>query len=416
MDAIRYAHRSAMRALIIRRRNSELKELISVSRAIYPKAFPGAKYNSTTMIWTFPSGGTLEFGYFEKEEDKERYVGLPYSYIAWDEIQLQKSPEGFDFLMSRLRSTDPEIQTYIRCTGNPGGAPWVKQRFIDPAPPNTTFSRYNEGDKENAITYKFIPATLFDNPYLTADGEYERMLRQLPKAKVQQLLYGNWDAIEDSFFNFDKEIHVIDGDVPMHWPIISAMDYGWTDPASTLWAKVNPEDGSLLIYRELELIHATVDVWARKMREMEATEQYVRVQDRVIDHSLFKMTGHTGPSHLETLRKWGFTPRSADRQREPGWEQVNQRLLPGVTGRPGLYIHSSCTKLIDQLVTAMAKNSNPNDIDDSRMFSHGRKHHWDLLDCLRYLCMARPRTVTHDSLLQVNKANKAWEQYNSYFS
>jgi hypothetical protein len=415
-DAIRYAHRPAMRALILRRRNSELKELISVSQQFYKKLFPGAHFNQSKMIWYFPSGATLEFGYFEKETDKERYIGLPYSYIAWDEIQLQKSPEGFDFLFSRLRTTDPEIDCYVRCTGNPGGAPWVKQRFIDPAPYNTTFARYSPGEEDSAVSYKFIPATLFDNPYLTEDGEYEKTLKQMPKARVQQLLYGDWDTVDDGFFGFDKAVHIKDEKPPMHWPIISSMDYGWVDPASCLWAKVNPMDGSLFVYRELEMIHTPVEIWAQKIRAMEAEEQYVRVQDRVIDHTLFKMTGHTGPSHLETLNRFGIVARPADRQRESGWEQVNQRLLPGITGEPTLYVHESCKKLIDQLMSAQSKITNPNDIDDVRMFSVGRKHHWDLLDCLRYMCMARPKTVTHDSLLHAAKANKAWEQYNSYFS
>jgi hypothetical protein len=416
MDAIRFAHRPAMRSLIIRRRNSELKELISVSKQLYYKAFPKAKFNESKMIWTFPSGATLEFGYFEKEDDKERYIGLPYSYIAWDEIQLQKSPEGFDFLFSRLRTTDPEITCYVRCTGNPGGAPWVKQRFIDPAPHNTPFLRYQPGEEDSGVSYKFIPASMFDNPYLTADGEYEKILKQLPPKKVQQLLYGDWDTVDDGFFNFDKTVHLQEDLPPMHWPIISSMDYGWVDPASCLWAKVNPMDGSLYVYRELEMIRATVESWAQKIREMESEEHYVRVADRVIDHTLFKMTGHTGPSHLETLNRFGITCRPADRQRESGWEQVNQRLLPDLSGTPGLYVHESCPKLIDQLLSAQSRTSNPNDIDETRMFSVGRKHHWDLLDCLRYLCMARPKSVTSDTLLQASKSNAAWNKYNNYFS
>lgn len=368
------------------------------------------------MIWTFPSGATLEFGYFEKETDKERYIGLPYSYIAWDEIQLQKSPEGFDFLFSRLRTTDPEITTYVRCTGNPGGAPWVKQRFIDPAPYNTPFSRYTPGQEDAAITYKFIPATLFDNPYLTQDGEYEKTLKQLSKTKVEQLLYGNWDVVEDSFFMFDKSVHVTDTPPPIHWPIISSHDYGWNDPASTLWAKVDPTTGAIHVYRELEQINVTVEQWCKAMREAEQEEMYTRVQDRVIDHSLFKMTGHTGPSHLETLTNYGFYTRPADRQREPGWEQINQRLLVPEGGEPQLFIHKSCEKLIDQLMTAMAKENNPNDIDESRIYSHGRKHHWDLLDCLRYLCMARPALNRRDDVLYTIKRTNSWDKYNSYFS
>ena len=238
----------------------------------------------------------------------------------------------------------------------------------------------------------------------------------MPKAKVQQLLYGDWDTVEDGFFGFDKDIHVEEDMPPLHWPIISAMDYGWVDPASCLWAKVNPEDGSLFVYRELEMVNATVEVWAQRMREMEQEEQYVRVTDRVIDHTLFKMTGHTGPSHLETLNRFGFQARPADRQREAGWEQVNQRLLPGIMGEPTLYIHESCSKIIDQLISAQSKTTNPNDIDDTRMFSVGRKHHWDLLDCLRYLCMARPQSAVQDNLLQASKSTAAWDKYNNYFS
>ncbi len=415
MDAVRFAHRPAMRSLIIRRRNSELKELISVSSTLYPKAFPGAKFNQSKMMWTFPSGGTLEFGYFEKEDDKERYIGLPYSYIAWDEIQLQKSPEGFDFLFSRLRTTDPEITCYVRATGNPGGAPWVKQRFIDPAPYGVPFLRGDKENPEDAISYKFIPATLFDNPYLTADGEYEKILKQLPPAKVRQLLYGDWDIVEDGFFSFLKSDHVKADLPPMHWSIISSMDYGWVDPASCLWAKVDPVSNSLFVYRESEMMQVPVSTWAQKLREAEASEHFVKVADRVIDASLFKQTGHTGPSHLQTLANFQINPRPADRNREAGWEQVNERLMFEEGGEPKLFIHESCVKLIDQLQTAQSRATNPNDIDEARVFSYGRKHHWDLLDCLRYLCMARPRSITTDMLLLNSKKTAQWNKYNSYF-
>ncbi|WGH49986.1 terminase-like family protein [Pseudoalteromonas phage vB_PtuP_Slicky01] len=408
-DAVRFAHRPAMRSLIIRRRNSELKELISVTKQMYPKAFPGASFNETKMIWTFPSGATLEFGFMDKPDDKERYIGLPYSYIGWDEIQLQRSPEAFDFLFTRLRTTDPEITCYVRCTGNPGGAPWVKQRFIDPAPYNTPFMR-------NGLVHKFIPATMFDNPYLAEDGEYEKILRSRSAVQIRQLLYGDWDVMEDSFFNFDANVHVTQVMPPLHWPVITSMDYGWNDPATCLWAAVDPATGSFHVYRELEMIQKTVLEWGQEIQRLEAPEYFTPITDRVVDWSMFKNTGHTGPSNLETLSKLGFRLRPADRNREAGWEQVNQRLLAGIDGTPTLYVHSSCTKLIDQLKTAQAKENNPDDIDDTRMFSVGRRHHWDLLDTLRYLCMARPRTITTDFLMTNVKKTKSWEKYNGFFS
>ena len=415
-DAIRFAHRPAMRSLIIRRANSELKELISVTKQMYPKAFPGAKFNESKMIWTFPSGATLEFGYMDKPDDKERYIGLPYSYIGWDEIQLQKSPEAFDFLFSRLRTTDPEITCYVRCTGNPGGAPWVKQRFIDPAPYNTPFLRHLPGQEDDGLSYKFIPATMFDNPYLAEDGEYEKILKQMPAHKVQQLLYGNWDVVEDGFFNFDPDLHISDEFPPLHWPVVTSMDYGWNDPATCLWGAVDPETGAIHIYRELEMINRTVEQWAQAIKHEENKEQFTPITDRVVDWTMFKMTGHTGPSHLETLTRYGFRMKPADRNREAGWAQVNQRLLPNLNGEPMLYVHRNCKRLIDQLQTATPKETNPDDIDQTRIFSMGRKHHWDLLDTLRYMCMARPRTDVQDLLIKDAKQTAAWKKYNDYFS
>ena len=41
IDPLRFAHRAAHRALIIRRSMPELRELIDKSRELYPKAFPG---------------------------------------------------------------------------------------------------------------------------------------------------------------------------------------------------------------------------------------------------------------------------------------------------------------------------------------------------------------------------------------
>lgn len=417
IDGVRFAHRAAMRALIIRRSIPQLKELISVSNQLYKKAFPGAKYNKQDRIWTFPAGGTLEFGYCDAPDDVDNYIGLPYSYIGWDEIQMQKSPEAYDFLFSRLRSTDPEITCYIRCTGNPGGAPWVKQRFIDPAPYNTPFLRATQGQEAYAVSHRFIPATLFDNPSLTADGEYEKVLRNMAPVKVQQLLFGNWDIVDDSFFQWDDSLHINDNEPEFSWPIIHSADYGWNDPASSLWAKINPNNGALYVYRESEFINKTVAQWGAKLREAEANEYYCKVTDRVIDPSLFKQTGHTGPSHLETLNQLKLRFRPADRNREAGWEQINQRLLPNLRdGNPMIYVHSDCKRLIDQLRTAIPKEGNPNDICDKRMFSLGRKHHWDLLDCLRYMCMARPRTDIGDKIRQAAKATSSWQKYNNYFT
>ena len=79
VDPLRYAHRKAHRALILRRTMPELREIIDKSRELYPKAFPGAKYREVEKLWNFPSGAKVEFGFLEKDADVYRYQGQAYS-------------------------------------------------------------------------------------------------------------------------------------------------------------------------------------------------------------------------------------------------------------------------------------------------------------------------------------------------
>jgi hypothetical protein len=392
VDALRYCMYHDYRALIIRRTSPMLKELISVSRHLYPKAFPGATFNKTENVWYFPSGATIQFGYLNSAEDLENYQGLPYAYIGFDEIQHQRTDEGFVYLMSRLRSANPNIKCYIRASANPGGAVWVKERFIDPAEPNTTFFK-------DGISYRFIPANLSDNPYLdTPVGDetmspYRKMLMALPEVQRKQLLEGDWHVGEDSMFAFSPLVHVTDDLPPLHWNILNGLDYGYNDPAAALWAAICPLTGRMVIYQELECLGMVHEEWGRKVKE---TEGYIpHGVDRVIDHSVFNQTGHTGPGVREKLARLGIMPKPADRNREAGWNQIHERLLVDpLTGLPSLMVHSSCVKLIDQLVSAKKNEKKPDDLDDKRIKTKGRMHHWDLLDALRYICMSRPQRLT----------------------
>lgn len=407
MDALRYATHESYRGLIIRRTSPMLKELISVSRSLYPKAFPGATYNKSENVWYFPSGATIQFGYLDKEEDLDNYQGLPYTYIGFDEIQHQRSDAGFIYLLSRLRH--PTLKCYMRASANPGGAPWVKELFIDSAEPNTTF--YKDG-----LSYRYIPAKLEDNPYLDTpqEGEeispYRRMLMALPEVQRKQLLEGDWFVGEDAMFAFSPQIHVTSEMPPMHWPVINSLDYGYKDPAASLWGAVCPTTGSIVVYQELECLETTHGPWAEAVK---AAEGYIpQGVDRVIDASVFKMTGHTGPGVREVLARHGLMPKPADRNREAGWNQIYQRLLiDPETGCPTLYIHESCVKLIEQLMTARKNEKKPDDIDEKRVKSKGRYHHWDLLDALRYMLMARPQRNT----IQERSWGVKQEGFNKYY-
>ncbi len=379
IDPLRFAHRSAHRALILRRSMPELRELIDKSRELYPKAFPGCKYKEVEKLWNFPSGAKVEFGFLERDADVYRYQGQAYSWIGFDEITHLPTEFGWNYLASRLRTTDPEIIPYMRCTANPGGvgATWVKKRYIDPYPPNESFIG------EDNLTRKFIPARLDDNPYLAKDGRYEEMLKALPATQRRQLLEGNWDVNEGAAFTeFEVDKHVVTPfEIPISWERIKGIDYGYASESSCIWGAVDPSDGTLIIYRELYQKGLTGVDLGEKITQMELSDPY-SVQG-VLDTAAWARTGTTGPTVGESLIRAGHKLRRADKNRIQGKIQIHEYLKVQQSGRPRLQILNTCPNLIRELQSIPLDRSNPEDVD-----THAPDHAYD---ALRYLIMSRPR-------------------------
>ena len=385
VDPLRYAHRKAHRALILRRSMPELRELIDKSRELYPQAFPGARFREVEKVWTFPSGAKVEFGFLEKEADVYRYQGQAYSWIGFDEITHLPTEFGWNYLASRLRTTDPEIKTYLRCTANPGGvgAHWVKKRYIEPANPDSSFIG-NDG-----LSRKFIPARLNDNPYLSRDGIYQKMLESLPPTQRKQLLEGNWEVSEGAAFTeFDVTVHVIEPfQFPFHWERIKGIDYGYASESCCLWGTVDREDGTLIIYRELYQKGLTGDELGTIIGNMELEDPFS--VPGVLDTAAWAKTGTTGPTVGETLQKMGHKLRRADKNRIQGKIQIHEYLKTRNNGRPKLQIFNTCKNLIRELQSIPLSKTNSEDVD-----THASDHAYD---ALRYMIMSRPRM---DSPLQ----------------
>ena len=379
VDPLRYAHRAAHRALILRRSMPELRELIDKSRELYPQAFPGCKFREVEKLWNFPSGAKVEFGFLERDADVYRYQGQAYSWIGFDEITHLPTEFSWNYLASRLRTTDSEIKPYLRCTANPGGigAHWVKKRYVTPMIPNESF----EGS--DGLSRKFIPARLEDNPYLSYDGRYEQMLQALPEVQRRQLLEGNWDITEGAAFTeFDSNIHIITPfDIPLGWERLKGIDYGYASESACIWSAVDPTDGTLIIYRELYQKNLTGVDLASVITRMEVQDPY-SVQG-VLDTSAWARTGTTGPTVGETLQRAGHKLRRADKNRIQGKIQIHEYLRVQQSGRPRLQIFNVCPNLIRELQGIPLDKSNPEDVD-----THAPDHAYD---ALRYLIMSRPR-------------------------
>ena len=379
VDPLRFCHRPAHRALILRRTMPELRELIDKSRELYPQAFPGAKFREVEKVWNFPSGAKIEFGFLERDADVYRYQGQSYSWIGFDEITHLPTEFGWNYLSSRLRTTDSEIMPYLRCTANPGGvgAHWVKKRYVDPFEPGEAFKG------ADGLTRKFIPARLDDNPYLAEDGRYEEMLKALPEVQRRQLLEGNWDITEGAaFVEFDTEAHVIPPfEIPIGWERIKGIDYGYASESACIWAAVDPSDGTLIVYRELYKKNLTGVDLGEMITQMELLDPFSVAG--VLDTAAWARTGTTGPTVGESLQRAGHKLRRADKNRIQGKIQIHEYLKLKQSGRPNIQIFNTCPNLIRELQSIPLDKNNPEDVD-----THAPDHAYD---ALRYLIMSRPK-------------------------
>ena len=404
-DPMRYFGNANFNGIILRRTNDELRELIWKSQEIYPKAFPGARWQEKKSQWVFPGGGRLWMTYLERDEDVLRYQGQAFSYIAFDELTQHATPFAWNYMRSRLRSTDPTLPLFMRATTNPGGPghSWVKRMFIDPAPAGKRFAAtdietgetmvYPESHAKagQALFYRrFIPASLKDNPYLMADGQYEANLLALPEMQRRQLLEGDW-AIADgaAFPEFRQHVHTCDPfDVPPEWRRFRSCDYGYSSYSAVHWFAIDPSYETLYVYRELYLSKHTGKDLALAVLDAERGES---IQYGVLDSSCWHNRGQIGPSIAEEMIAAGCRWRPSDRSagaRVAGKNQLHQRLQVNEgTGQPGIVFFNNCRQIIADLPVIPSDPKGSDDIDPRYRSDHA-------YDSIRYGVMSRPRAAS----------------------
>jgi len=404
-DPMRYFGNGNFNGIILRRTNDELREIQWKTQEIYPKAYPGAKWQEKKSQWVFPSGARLWLTYLERPEDCLRYQGQAFSYIAFDELTQHPTSFAFVYMRSRLRTTDPDLPTYIRATTNPGGPghAWVKKMFIDPAPANRAFPAtdietgqtlvYPENHAKAGqplFSRRFIPASLYDNPYLTEDGSYEANLMSLPEMQRRQLLEGDWGVADGAAFpEFKLSTHVIEPfEIPSDWRRFRSADYGYSSYSAVHWFAIDPSFETLYVYRELYLSKHTGKDLARAVLEAEAGD---KIHYGVLDSSCWHNRGQIGPSIAEEMIADGCRWRPSDRSagaRVAGKNQLHERLKVNEdTELPGIIFFNSCRQIIADLPVIPSCPKGTDDIDQRYASDHS-------YDSLRYGIMSRPRAVS----------------------
>ncbi len=379
VDALRYALTyPGSRQLLLRRTLPELENsLVRMALGLYPGSL--YHYVSSRHTGVFANGSVLDFGYCDGERDVYRYQSAEYDVIRFDE--LTHFTEGtYLYLTSRLRGATP-YPRQIKSTTNPGGIghDWVKRRFIDPAPPETTV-------EDPLGTRRFIPARVQDNPFLMeADPRYLQRLQRLPEQERRALLEGDWDLCEGRFFSrWSREVHVCEPfPVPNHWRRYCALDYG-LDMLAGL-AVAEDEQGFFYVIGEVCRSGLIVSEAARALKSIAPKGPYFAPPD------LWSRQKDTGRSIADLFRENGVVLNRVSPARQAGWAILQEWLLPRPDRdgalRPGLRIFSTCRELIRCLPSL---EWDPHVPGDCRTEPHELTH---APDALRYFAMGHPGTT-----------------------
>ena len=383
-------------------------------------------YNETHKHFTFSNGSVLVFKSLEYDRDCEDIQGWEIHAAYVDEAG-QLTPYMLDYIKSRVRlgkfqinldrmvKERPEMRPYANrlpryaLSANPGGEShhYLKQKFIDPAPPETLFydetlRNPDDPDDEGWSTI-YIPASMRDNQYL--DAGYAAQFGGLPDHIQRQLRDGDWNVVPGAFFDcFDVRTHVIKSfTIPEYWTRFRSMDWGHATPFSVGWWAISDgtpvidrtgrkrtyPEGAMIRYREwygCARKNGNSTNKGLRMSGTEVAQQVLALEEpgevitySVADPSMWRTDG--GPSQAERAYEEGIVMRKADNQREIGWQEMYRRMKDGM-----LFVFDNCYEFIRTIPAIQADEKRPEDITQT---NRGGEDH--IADETRYACMSRPR-------------------------
>lgn len=363
--------------LLLRRTLPELREnhVIPLLQLLQGAAF----YREQNKEFVFPNKSRIKLGYCAREADVLQYQGQAYDVIILEEAT-QFTEFQFQAFTEISRSSGlcrkpfpPRM--YFTC--NPGGVGhgWVKRLFIS--------RQYRK--EERAEDYAFIPAKVYDNPYLLSNSpDYVRNLENLPENRRRAMLLGDWDVFEGQYFTeFSRDVHVIRPfSLPKHWRRYRTMDYG-LDMLACYWIAMD-EQGRGYVYRELYEPELVISQAAERILSMSAEP----VDATFAPPDMWNRRQDTGQSVADLFGERGIWLTRASNDRAQGWMALHEWLQPGEdeTGEKiaPLRIFENCRNLIESIPALIHDSKNPNDCaKDPHEITHGP-------DAIRYFVAGRP--------------------------
>lgn len=254
------------KGIIFDKEYKNLDDLISKSKRWFPMFKDGCRFLSSgkDLKWVWPTGEELLFRQMKTEDDYNNYHGHEYPFIGWNELTKHPNSNLYDTMMSTNRTSFrpelhapineetgerkelPPIPLVVFSTTNPYGVGhnWVKQRFIDVAPPGQVVKLTK--DVFNPQTGKREPITktqvrIFgsykENKYLSP--EYILELESIKdENKRRAWLWGDWDITSGGMFDdvWSSQFNMLPAfPIPPEWRMFRSFDWGSSKPFSVGW-------------------------------------------------------------------------------------------------------------------------------------------------------------------------------------
>ena len=381
VDALLFALRyPGSKQLILRRTYAELeKSLIRVSLGLYPRSV--YTYNASAHVGRFSNGSLIDFGYSAVESDVFQYQSAEYDVIRFDELT-HFTEFQYLYMLSRIRGANG-FPKQVKSSTNPGGIghAWVKERFIDPAPPGEVI----EGESG---TRRYLPSRIDDNPFLAeGDPGYKRRLLALPESERRALLDGDWNLFSGRYFSeFSYETHTVPPEIiPPTWRKYRAIDYG-LDRLACLWIALD-EEGGVHVYREHCVSNRIISDACREILAL--TPPSERIYATLAPPDLWARSQESGRSRALLFAEHGLTLTRSANDRVTGWLAVKELLKSTEGHPPRLRISRSCLELIRCLPMLESDRCDPSDVSSE---PHALTH---APDALRYFAIyfSRPEPI-----------------------
>lgn len=401
------------RGIIFRRRFVDLESLIEDSFRVFGPIGGRFFVGGGRPHWYIPGGGILRFRYLEKEKHAALYQGHAYTWIGIEEAGTYSSYNPIQMLRGCLRSAFG-VPVRLLLNANPGGIghSWLKQRYVDPAPPGQHMIERMEDLAGEVREWRrvFIPAKVTDNPSLMLnDPQYVARLQMIrPEWLRRAWLSGDWNIVPaggmfDDILSEEglAKVALAPFDIPAGWRVYRALDWGSAKPFSVGWwavtdgNDVTTRDGRTLTFPKKTLIR--VAEWygtagdadnpnkgcgllaAKVAREIQKRERRM-FPDRQV---------HPGPADTQIYAEEGHERSIADEMRDPdatgkndgvrwikankgpgsrvnGWEALRRVLTNAIEHpheKPGMFVFDTCRHWLRSVPVLPRDSLDPEDVD-----------------------------------------------------